>query len=442
VIFYINGCKKFVDVGSPKTQVITSTVYTDDATATSAIRGIYSKMMENNNIINYSFTLYSGLSADEFANYSTFSYQIEFVNNALTPPNSEINTLWSSAYQFIYYSNAVIEGLANSKGVTTVTKNQLLGEAKFIRALCYFYLVNLWGDVPLITTSDYRINSVASRTPLSQVYQQIINDLKDAQSLLPASYPTSGRVRPNKYSVTALLARAYLYTGDWVNADAQASSVINNSVVYILQNNLNSVFLANSREAIWQLIPVIPEFNTQEGNAFILINAPINVALSNELLTSFELGDNRRTNWIHDTVISAQSYSYPFKYKVKNGSTITENLMILRLAEQYLIRAEARARQNNIAGSQADINMIRNRAGLSNTIANDQPSLLLAIDKERRNEFFTEFGHRWLDLKRTNKANGLLQSIKGSNWQSTDVLYPIPQSDINNNPNLTQNNGY
>jgi starch-binding outer membrane protein, SusD/RagB family len=117
---------------------------------------------------------------------------------------------------------------------------------------------------------------------------------------------------------------------------------------------------------------------------------------------------------------------------------------LLRLAEQYLIRSEARAQQNNIAGAQQDINVIRARAGLTATTANDKASLLMAIEQERKVELFTEHGHRWLDLKRTGRAEVILAPIKGSNWQPTDVLYPIPQYQILNDPamNNAQNPGY
>jgi hypothetical protein len=116
---------------------------------------------------------------------------------------------------------------------------------------------------------------------------------------------------------------------------------------------------------------------------------------------------------------------------------------VLRLAEQYLIRAEARANQNNIAGAVDDINVIRTRAGLpavSQGVSKDQ--CLLAIEQERRIELFTEWGHRWFDLKRTNRADAVLSTLKSPNWQSADRLYPIPQSELETDVHLNQNPGY
>lgn len=449
LLLVASSCKKFVEIGPPKTEIINETVFTSDASATAAIRGIYTLMMGSQTFTNGYMELYSGLSADEFTNYSTNQEQLEFYMNSLGKTNSRVlQIFWANAYRYINNANGVLEGLEKSTLLTTTARLQLEGEAKFIRAFCHFYLVNLFGDVPYISTTDYRINAVASRMPKEEVYQKIISDLKDAQNLLASDFSFSNgqRNQPNKGAATAMLARVYLYTGEWGKAEIEATTVINNSSVYTLQSNLNDVFLKNSSETIWQLMPVIDGSNTNHGQLFILINTPNNilgrVALSNGMYNSFEAGDNRKVSWVNSYNSGTDTWYFPYKYKVDYSSSLTEYAMILRLAEQYLIRAEARAQQNNISGAQADLNVIRNRAGLVNTTANDKALLLLAIENERRSELFTEWGHRWLDLKRTNRADAVLGPLKGSNWQSTDVLYPIPESERLVNPNLTQNPGY
>jgi hypothetical protein len=453
IFILLSSCKKFVEVAPPKTQIIGSAVFSNDATATSAMVGIYSKLMSNSSsFINTQITRLGGLSSDELVNFSTSVNDATVFQNALDPGNSNVLILWRDTYGYIYQANAVIEGLINSTGVTSGTKNQLTGEAKFIRALCHFYLVNFFGDVPYITTTDYRANTTVSRTPKAQVYQQIIADLKDAQSLLNDAYVKSDntvytisaeRIRPNKWAATSLLARVYLYVGDWMNAETQASAIINNSTVYNLTGDLNSVFLKNSNEAIWQLMPVTTGINTPEGSAFILATAPTSTAISDQLLNSFEAGDNRKSKWINSISVGTQTYYYPYKYKVKTGALVTEYYMVFRLAEQILIRSEARARQNNILGAISDLNLIRLRAGLSGSINTlTQAQTLTAIDQERRVELFLELGNRWLDLKRTNNADAILGPLKSPNWQSTDVLYPIPLAQLQNDPNMTQNAGY
>jgi hypothetical protein len=444
LLLSLNKCKKFVDIAPPITQLTTSNVFTNDATATSALKGVYEQMSETPSFINGYLTICAGLSADELATGINPSF-IEFYQNSITPANSIVKIqIWSYAYSFIYQSNAIIEGLNKAVGVSDVTKQQLIREAKFIRSICYFYLINLFGDVPLITATNYQINSVSSRTPVSEIYQFIINDLKDSQNL-PIDYSVSNgeRVRVNQWAATALLARVYLYLNDWVNAEAQSTAIINNRTLYNLSPNLDSVFLKNSREAIWQILPVTPNINTNEGSYFgTTAGIPMFGYLTNTLIKSFDSADNRKAKWVRLYTVSGQQYYLPYKYKISNASSISEYYMVLRLAEQYLIRAEARAQQNNLQGAQTDLNTIRTRAGLPNTIANNKASLLLAIEHERQIELFAELGHRWLDLKRTNRANTILGAIKGSTWQPRDTLYPIPITEIQNNSNLTQNPGY
>ncbi|HEY4195211.1 MAG TPA: RagB/SusD family nutrient uptake outer membrane protein, partial [Mucilaginibacter sp.] len=155
------------------------------------------------------------------------------------------------------------------------------------------------------------------------------------------------------------------------------------------------------------------------------------------------------TSWTNNIMINGVSYNYAYKYKLVNTSTTDEYSMVLRLAEQYLIRAEAEANGegNGINGAIADLNIIRNRAGLGNTTANDKNSLLSAISHERQVELFTEWGDRWLNLKRTGQIDavmGIVTPLKGGTWNTNYQLYPIPEQQILNDPNMTdsQNPGY
>jgi starch-binding outer membrane protein, SusD/RagB family len=447
VVFFLPvfSCKKFVAIPPTPTQILSYKVFEDDGTAAKAITGIYIQMISNNNLFSSgNTTFYPGLSADELYFYSNDAKQ-EFLKNEISPNNHDLISIifWSPAYKYIYAANACIEGLAKSTSLTPSVKRGLTGEAKFIRAYCYFYLVNLFGDVPLITTTDYELNSLMPRILKANVYDQIINDLTDAQSLLEVSYVSSDRVRPNKWAAVALLARAYLYKRDWFNAITQSSMVIS-SGMYSLQSNLSNVFLKGSSETIFQLQAGTNNINTWEGNVFIPPSNSVTPTylLTNTILNSFEVGDLRRTNWVQSRTFAGQTLFYPFKYKVQSNSSVTEYYVYLRLAEQYLIRAEAKAQQNDIAGSQADLNTIRSRAGLPNTTAADKTSLLLAVEHERQVELFAEWGHRWFDLIRTNRANIVLGALKPTTWQPTDTLWPIPSIQINLNPALTQNKGY
>lgn len=442
---HVTSCKKFVDIPATPTQILNYKVFEDDETASKAITGIYIQMITNGNLFSSgNTTFYPGLSADELY-YYTNGLKQEFYKNEIGPGNHELisSIFWSPAYKYIYTSNACIEGIAASATLTIPAKRQLTGEAKFIRAYCYFYLVNLFGDVPLITTTNYEMNAAMPRTAKTLVYDQIVSDLISAQDLLDISYVSSDRVRPNKWAATALLARVYLYKKEWSNAITQSSMVIS-SGMYALEPVVNSVFLKGSPETIFQLQAGTNNINTWEGNVFLPVSSTVSPTylLTNTLLNSFEVGDLRRTNWIQSRIFAGQTFFYPFKYTIRSSTTITEYYIYLRLAEQYLISAEAKAQQNDISGSKADLNAIRTRAGLTNTTANDKASLLLAIEHERQVEFFAEWGHRWFDLIRTNRANVVLNALKPTTWQPTDILWPIPSNQINLNPVLTQNPGY
>lgn len=450
-VLTVFSCSDFLDVGTPSTQIARQDVYQDDAAAISTINGIYSEMMLSSGFASggvSSVTLLAGRSADDFINHSN-SQTAEFSSNNVTDNNTNLRSnLWSEAYRYIYFANSILEGLEQSQSVTSSVKQQLKGEALFVRAFCHFYLVNLFGDVPLLTGTDFRVNSEAHRSPSTEAYDQIVNDLATAKDLLAADYSFSAnqRTRPNRWAASALLSRVHLYRKNWSEAEAEASAVIDNPL-YALEENLNAVFLKNSKEAIWQLIPHEGTINTREGALFILTATPTEVSLSNSLLQSFESGDLRNTEWVSSIDVNGNAYVYPYKYKIKSGAAISEYSMVLRLAEQYLIRAEARAQLDDPEGAIGDLDRVRLRAGLP-LYQDTQPGMskqevLTAIESERRVELFSEWGHRWLDLKRTGRADEVLSIEKGTDWQPTDVLYPIPFSEIQNNRNLLpQNPGY
>jgi hypothetical protein len=442
-----NSCKKFVEVGTPSDQVVTVTVFSDDATATSAILGLYHNIMDfNNSLLNGGATLCAGLSSDEIVNRSSNSEHDAFRNNSIQASSENLNNwLWSPSYINIYHANAIIAGLEQSSNLSPSVKQQLQGEAKFIRGITYFYLSNLFGDIPLILSTDFRINQHASRTSRDEVIQQIILDLKDAKNQLPEGYLVSERTRPNKWTAAALLSRVYLYRNEWKNAEDEASEVIMTSS-YELASDLNKAFIINSREVIFQMAPVNSFNSTAEGLAFVPSGSATgrpSYLLTANLLSAFEVNDKRKAFWTNVKTVSSIDYFFAYKYKIRSSPTPSNECnIVLRLAEQYLIRAEARAQQDNVDGAQEDLNIIRRRAGLAETTATTKQDLLSTILHERQVELFAEWGHRWFDLIRTGKATAVLESQKSPNWQDTDTLFPIPISQLKLNPSLTQNPGY
>lgn len=445
------ACKKFVDPGVPKTMLTTATIFSSDVLAEAVMTGIYAHLATGGFAGGDYFSgisFVSGVSSDEFTNYD--NYKEQFYRCNINPAaNPSLNEVWKTPYTAIYNTNALLEGLDASTAITGPVKERLTGEAKFIRAFAYFYLVNLFGDVPLHLTTDYRANAQASKTERAKIYHQIISDLEDAKQLLPEAYPTGQRIKPNKAVAVALLARVYLYTRDWEKAEAAATGVIDNSA-YSLLPDLQNVFLKNSGEAIWQLMPTQQGYNTWEGYFFAIVSNPAaagQITLSEALLQAFEPGDARKTNWTNSYTEGSNTWYYPYKYKVSEyNAPLTEYSMVLRLAEQYLIRAEARAQQNKLADAISDIDSVRHRAQLPLIHDTDpgigKEALLEAILHEKMTELFSEWGHRWLDLKRTQKADEVLKDLKAPNWQLDDTLYPIPQDEILNNPRITQNKGY
>jgi hypothetical protein len=447
VLFSTISCDSFVEVELPNSQLTGPTVFEERATADAAMTNVYANIRDEGLLTGTSFGLSCNLGAyaDELDFYGDTSYStFYFYNNALLPSNASVGNYWNTTYNQIYAANAIYEGVQASTALSSDDTNRLKGEALFVRGLLHFYLANLYGNIPYVTTTDRRINSTLSRQPISEVYNRIEADLTQAVLLLPENYFTSGRARPNKSAANALLARCYLYSGSWEAAANTASAVLNNTAQYLPEPNLENVFLKECTETIWQLPPAAEGRNTDEASTFTLFSAPpLTVALSDSFMAAFSPNDLRRTFWIGEVTNGSQTWFYSRKYKQTTvEATASEYAIVLRLPEQYLIRAEARAHQEDLIGAKEDLNQVRQRAGIGETTAVSQQQLLDAILLERQLEFFTEYGHRFFDLKRNGKLDTVL-GIAKLGWNSTDSLLPIPESELSVNPNLLpQNIGY
>jgi starch-binding outer membrane protein, SusD/RagB family len=454
--FLLSSCRKFIEIEPPVTSINGKNVFLDDATAIAAVTGIYTRMSNSNFTLNLS--LYPELSADNLSLFDlkTLNHTVYYQNSLMPSLDESVIQFWANLYSYIYLDNAAIEGLNESSGLTGQVKQQLLGETYFLRAFYYFYLVNLFGKAPLALSTDYKLNNSLIRADTSLIYNQIVTDLDQAKELLNDKYldgdlktETADRIRPNKMAACALLARVKLFMKNYADAETISSELINQTALYSSDINIDDVFLKNSLETIWAIKPVKANINTDEGSFFIVPSAGTGdpaatnyVYLSEDLMQTFEEGDKRDNIWID----SAGVYPYPVKYKVgQNNAVVTEYAIVFRLGEQYLIRAEARAEQNNITGAQEDLNIIRRRAGLGNSMASDLSALRAAILRERRVELFTEWGHRWLDIKRMGVTNDIMEpyaSVKGGEWKPYKALYPISSTEIQQNHNLTQTPGY
>lgn len=441
------SCEKFLEVGEPSNQISQTTVFKDKKLALAALSDVYTNLRANGLLKGdlYGVGNMMGCYADELTSYTNQALDYRLFYELNVPiNNSLVDTYWISAYKQIYAVNNIIEGLEQSKAFVDESGiNQISGEAYFIRALLHFYLVNLYGDIPYIETTDYQQNQKVNRMPIGEIYSKLVADLKKAEKLLPVNYPSTSRTRANQAAAQLLLARVYLYQKDWANARDYAKKVIDNSL-YPIEMDLNKTFLKDSKSAILQWMPVDSGSNTLEAQYFVFTTLPPStVALSSNLLNSFENNDQRKTKWIKTLSNSQGSYSHAYKYKLNNKTTTSQEYsIVLRVEEAYLILAESNNELGNVPEALAHLNIIRTRAGLPIIMSISQGAIRTAILEERRHEFFTEFGHRYFDLKRNGQLNSVMSAIK-PNWKSYMEVLPLPERELLTNPNLKpQNNGY
>jgi starch-binding outer membrane protein, SusD/RagB family len=227
---FLNSCEKSIEVPPPSDEATSSVVFSNEQAALSAVMGLYYQMSTNGlTFFDGGLSIFPGLSADEFSNTTTSAIYDPFSMDLIpaTETTTNLNRLWKWAYSVIYQANAIIEGVKNTNSLTQSVKDQLTAEAKFCRAFTYFYLINLYGEVPLLTSTDYRVTSIAPRTSVPEIYDLIKSDLMSAESVLAETYAGNANVRPTKFAAAALLARVYLFLGDWANAESESGFVIN-----------------------------------------------------------------------------------------------------------------------------------------------------------------------------------------------------------------------
>lgn len=440
------SCEDFVDIDPPTNQLTGSLVFEETASVEAAFAHIHAQLREtaftngNSNGLSYLMGHYS----DELVLYSSSLPGVnDFSNNNVLPTSSTVEGLWDSSYNLIYATNQIIEGVQASSGLLEPDKERFLGEAYFLRGFIHFNLFNLFGAIPYIGSTDYRQNSQIPRDTETVIYDRLEDDLSKALEMLPEADHSLSRLRPNRWTAKALLARVLLYEGEWEKAMVHALDVIQNGN-YGLESNLGSVFKKGSTETLWQLDAGTSGANTYEASTFIFISGPPpNSALSTFLVDSFDPNDQRLNEWIGSVTDGSETWYFPFKYQLQSSTASTEECSVLfRLAEQYLIVAEASTQLGNTSEALDYLNIIRERAALEPLGDLSREELLEAILDERRKEFFTEQGHRFFDLKRSGSLDGTLSGIK-TGWESTDRVLPIPQSELLLNPALLpQNEGY
>jgi hypothetical protein len=454
----ITGCKKYLEVPLPIDQLSTTTVYSTKPTVLAAINGMYSAYSES--ILKANYYKFTYWMSDEGEIDPLPGTEVgDIIKGNIVAANTQI-IQWVFFYRVIYRANELIEKLplVSAELLSETEKKQFIAAAKYIRAAEHFTLVNSWGDVPLTLTTSADENLTKPRTPANVVYDQIVKDLQEAAADLPTTVNTSNsRTIHNKYQALSLLSKVYLYLGRWAEAEAAATEVIN-SGQYLIVTGVNNVFKKGSREAIFSMGATSTGLLYDNRTILGWLTLPATAgnttttycAIPAAMQARFEATDQRKVsgNWTISLFgkVFANKYLHNSSATAAMTSANPQDFICQRLAELYLIRGEARAQLNNIAGANSaatDINIIRTRAGLGNTTAATKTDMLNAIEKERVTELFYE-GHRWYDLKRTNQLQTVLSAVpyKVANYKPYYNLWPIQAIELNNSPNLTQNPGY
>lgn len=440
------SCEDLVEVDAPSNQLGTEQVFEDVQTANAALAGLYAELRDQSVISGagyYTAGTLAGSYADELDCYiSDQNKVLDIYLNQQHETNTVIASVWETAYGQIYYANSVIYGAEHATALTDDDRASLRGEALFLRSLIYFYLQQLFGDIPYTTSLDYEYNRSLSKTAAAAVLEQLVPDVTAASSLLTDDYHDAERIYPNRKAAQLLLARIYLLQGEWVLAEQTAEGILQ-SPLYQFQPDLSEVFHKTGTHILWQLKPENSGDATREASFYYFTGAAPNAyALTGDLLSSFAANDLRRQAWMAAVTVNGSSWYRPFKYQNRtNGTNANEYSVVFRLEEVYFILAEALARQNRLDEALPYLNATRQRAGLDALTSLPAESFWEELLAEKRREFFTESGHRFFDLKRLDRLNEL--NGTKPNWEDHKSVWPLPQNELLLNPNLNpQNTGY
>jgi starch-binding outer membrane protein, SusD/RagB family len=386
-------------------------------------------------------------TADNLIHNGTFTQFRELGTKRITSANASAATLWSSIYNTAYIANFLIERLPSVPGVKTADRDRVLATAHFLRGYAYFVGVHSFGDMPLVLTTSIEENKDIPKTSKDEILALVLEDYTFALGKLAEEPANAGFA--GDYAVRAALARYHLYLENWTEAAQYASEVID-SELYTLEPEFENVVLGDfTSEAIFEMgynLSDDPGTNSAIGlnNLFmgrreIIPSNQIIVALASD-----ESGDRFSSiDFDSEDLVGSDNGWSVAKYGTADEDN--NNVVVFRLAEMYLIRAEARARLGAVVGddgAQGDINILRARAKAPEIASQSQAQMYLTIEEERRFELAFE-GHRWYDLVRTGRADAVMPSFN-SNWKTTYNVWPIPQREIQNNPSLVgqQNPGY
>lgn len=396
-------------------------------------------------------TMYNvaGIQADRWA----------FKDYALRPSNTEVYRFWQEAYKALYSLNVVLDKIQQSD-LDTAYKTDVMAEMMFLRGLYYFDMAQLWGDLPIVTRPLSVEESYKTlRSPVTDVYKQIAQDLQYAAANLPLATSVTAPGKASKGAAQTLLGKVYLTTGDKTAAAKVLTEVYNSGQYSLLPHygTLWDVNTKNTKESVFEIqykggagnpySNYWTSFAPTENFVLTLYGGGMN-QVTDDLYNEYEIGDVRRDTSIFTGYTNKSGVFIPIKFPKKwvdrNAQVVggrelsNNNFMVLRYADVLLLLSEA-------TGDPMYLNQVRARAGMplfgtAGYPAAKYPTLELAIEHERRVELAMEF-HRWFDLKRTKRAVTVLKA-KGKAVTEDKLLLPIPEIVRQQNGVITQNPGY
>ncbi|WP_298296865.1 RagB/SusD family nutrient uptake outer membrane protein [Hydrotalea sp.] len=457
------SCTKVITNQTPQND-IEATKLNDPASIRATLLGAYNASLSGF-YMGLRYFVFADMYADNISHVGTFPSFAQIFNKSILPDNVEIRNMWTQIYSGINRCNTVIAAATANTATTFTDKNQVIAEAKVLRAYHYFNLLRYWGGnengynqgpdangkswgVPIRINPTLTGNDAApiARSSEDDVWKQILADLDPTQVIANLAVTNSANSsynwRIDQKAANALLSRVALYRGDWANAEAKATAVITVAGQSLL-TNYASLYgnIGPKQEVIWTL-PYDP--TNQNAVAFFYFTTRYGgrneISASIGLDSAHEMGDLRKS--VNYTTTANAAIAPPAKtLKYTRVSTGDDFIPQIRLAEIYLIRAEARAQQGNLIGAATDLNVVRNRAGLANTLAVTKADILTAILKERRVELAHE-GHRFFDLRRY-KQLGIIGINTSDPNSAFKCRFPIPLQEIFNSGSImVQNPGY
>lgn len=472
------GCSDFLDE-MPISSETNDNAYEEATQIEAALNGTYESFQSSDYYVWDNVLLQDVRSDNHYAggdNAEIYSFE----QLTITPTNSRINKAWSNIYNAILKANTVLEKapLVTDARLTEERRKQIIGEAQFLRAYHYYNLVTMWGGVPIIlkpTTSANPSEVQIPRSSVEAVYAQILSDLDAAIAVLPDTYGTDASV--NKARATAGAANALaakvcmqMPTPNPTQALAYIAAVEGSKANYKLINYAD-LFDGNHYNNDESIIEV-QFIGGTEGNWAPQMHLPPSISgdswrkfvtPSHDLINAFDAeGDVIRKNatvmfekvsWVDEFWFNTSNSAIPFAYKWKNASgwASSDREYILRYGDIVLLKAEALNETDDINGAAAEVNKIRLRAQLPVLTPAQMSSkavLKNTILKERRLELAQE-AQRWTDLVRFGVAVSTMQNLVEIDLRSGNpvvypmtaakILLPIPQTEIDRNPSVTQN---